>query len=508
MRTLVGRRVTERGSMRSLLVDVVRRFLPALAVATLVAGANAQTPPCQVSIEREAFEGGSLNGEILAGDLNGDGLTDAIHRLPTRLILSQPGEAFVTTALAGGTPVAIGDLDGDGDLDLVRIVSSGLEVGNNDGSAAFSPGAMIPTSDGFTGARLADIDGDGDLDLFALRRVPGALRLYTNDGLGTFSFVEETVLPDYIQFAAVGDVDGNGAPDLVCSHVVVATDYSITLMDTNGSTISVAEFDLAGAGTVSVADLDGVPPLDIYIPRYVSTHRIILGTGTIIDIPASSSAQLRGGVADFDGDGIQDLYSYAPQGPGVVEIRLGLGGATYSDSVLFSGSEGISSTTGDFNGDGLPEIITQYEVYWNRTFDFEDCNGNGVADSCDILTADCNDNGVPDDCDIASGLEVDTDGDGLPDSCEQFTRGDANGDGSIDVTDAVRILFALFAGGAPLGCATSGDVNDDETVDVTDAVMLLNHVFVTGVAIPPPYPNCGVDPTAGPLGCDEPHGCP
>ena len=56
-----------------------------------------------------------------------------------------------------------------------------------------------------------------------------------------------------------------------------------------------------------------------------------------------------------------------------------------------------------------------------------DCNGNGVADACDIAIcpgnpacADCNANGVPDECDIGSGSSPDLDGDGIPDECKAW----------------------------------------------------------------------------------------
>ncbi|MFO0829841.1 MAG: hypothetical protein U0572_16995 [Phycisphaerales bacterium] len=50
-----------------------------------------------------------------------------------------------------------------------------------------------------------------------------------------------------------------------------------------------------------------------------------------------------------------------------------------------------------------------------------DCNGNGEADSVDILdgtSEDCNGNAVPDECDIASGFLTDVNGNGIPDQCE------------------------------------------------------------------------------------------
>ena len=86
-------------------------------------------------------------------------------------------------------------------------------------------------------------------------------------------------------------------------------------------------------------------------------------------------------------------------------------------------------------------------------------------------------------------------------------RGEASGDGSIDITDAVTILSYLFAGSG-ISCAASGDGNDDGTVDITDAIYLLTWLFSGGSQPPPPVDACGRDPTPDNLDCREPTACP
>jgi hypothetical protein len=82
-----------------------------------------------------------------------------------------------------------------------------------------------------------------------------------------------------------------------------------------------------------------------------------------------------------------------------------------------------------------------------------------------------------------------------------FTRGDANRDGGIDISDAVTILNALFLGLAPLRCPDAADTNDDGRNDVSDAVYLLNFRFLGGPQPPPPYPERGPDPSPDGLEC-------
>jgi hypothetical protein len=81
----------------------------------------------------------------------------------------------------------------------------------------------------------------------------------------------------------------------------------------------------------------------------------------------------------------------------------------------------------------------------------------------------------------------------------RFLRGDADGNGQAQLTDAVVILHHLFFGGAAPSPLDAADVNDDGTVDIADAIFLLNHLFLGGPMPPAPYPAAGVDPTPDPL---------
>lgn len=86
-------------------------------------------------------------------------------------------------------------------------------------------------------------------------------------------------------------------------------------------------------------------------------------------------------------------------------------------------------------------------------------------------------------------------------------RGDANGDSSVDVADAILLLGALFQGDS-LPCAIAADTNDDEAFDLADAIFVLGFLFDGGMTvIPAPGISCGVDPTLGNLPCPTPPPC-
>ena len=81
----------------------------------------------------------------------------------------------------------------------------------------------------------------------------------------------------------------------------------------------------------------------------------------------------------------------------------------------------------------------------------------------------------------------------------KFIRGDADGSGTVNLTDVLFIRNFLFLGTSPPPCLDAADVDDDEDIDLTDSVFLNNYLFFgidngTGAFwIPPPFPACGVD---------------
>jgi hypothetical protein len=83
-----------------------------------------------------------------------------------------------------------------------------------------------------------------------------------------------------------------------------------------------------------------------------------------------------------------------------------------------------------------------------------------------------------------------------------FVRGDSNGEGLVDLSDAAHALTYLFLGGERPACYDAADATDDGVVDIADPILVLTSLFLgTGTTIPPPYPQRGEDPTPDGLGC-------
>ncbi|MDE0957996.1 MAG: HYR domain-containing protein, partial [Planctomycetota bacterium] len=88
-----------------------------------------------------------------------------------------------------------------------------------------------------------------------------------------------------------------------------------------------------------------------------------------------------------------------------------------------------------------------------------------------------------------------------------FVRGDANDDGVIDITDAVVIIGYIFQG-LQFTCLDALDDNDDGVVDISDAIYHFGVLFTGGLPPPPPFDQCGIDPTEDSLICDLYQSCP
>ena len=85
-----------------------------------------------------------------------------------------------------------------------------------------------------------------------------------------------------------------------------------------------------------------------------------------------------------------------------------------------------------------------------------------------------------------------------------FHRGDADNNGQLQLTDAIRILGVLFLGQGSISCDDAADADDNGQIQLTDAIRILGVLFLGQGSIPAPGPTadpCGEDPTADALGC-------
>ena len=234
--------------------------------------------------------GGGFDSVAL-GDWNGDGRTDAVVTADLQsqlLLLMGDGTggfgAPMSKLLPGLMPRAVeaGDMDGDGDLDLVVAGGVGLvqtppgfvEVLLNDGTGTFT-GSSLPGSDrAFHAVALADLDADGALDVLAVRAptlfAPNDgpdLWVWMGDGAGQLTGgtgyeLVAGVYPPSTTDVAVGDLNGDGRLDAAVTASLQDgyIDDRLLVLPGDGQGGFGAPFDFACGSipnVVALGDLEG-----------------------------------------------------------------------------------------------------------------------------------------------------------------------------------------------------------------------------------------------------------
>ena len=251
---------------------------------------SAAAPPADVSTLFSDASAG-LTGVNFAssslGDVDGDGDLDLVitgrdsgdSENYTATLYTNDGTGGFTDASAGLTGLwtgssSFGDVDDDGDLDLVITGKVDLNTTTallytNDGTGTFSnSGAgLAAVGTGSTG-NFADVDDDGDLDVL-ITGYTGSTQtaiLYTNDGNGNFTDAAAGLTGVYYSSSAFGDVDGDGDLDLVISG---RDPFKSTILYTNDGSGNFADAAAGLAnvekGSTSFGDVDGDGDLDLVI---------------------------------------------------------------------------------------------------------------------------------------------------------------------------------------------------------------------------------------------------
>lgn len=301
-------------------------------------------------------------------DVDRDGHVDVVFGVPFQPWLHVArgrGDGAFDDHLAGCLWFDVGDVDEDGRLDVVtieRVPLDGWRVLLHRGAfgRTFEPAEQIEQSLSLElDLCLGDVDGDGHLDIVFTDQpnsVDGRLTVLLGDGTGAFTLGDRVLLDDprNVQCA---DLDDDGGAELIVGGEGTRV---FTWTPGAGLSLSWTDADTPWTRTPFVADVDGVAPLDLIVTFQGGLFaEVYLGVGALdFAAPIQAPLQVVSAVADVTGDGVADLLGFLPNG-GPFSLFAGSGDGTFTfQSTLDLPFSPNNVALGDVDGDGLVDLAT------------------------------------------------------------------------------------------------------------------------------------------------------
>ncbi|MAB80751.1 MAG: hypothetical protein CMJ89_15490 [Planctomycetes bacterium] len=334
------------------------------------------------NITTNTIDSGTNVVDLLAFDYNGDGTQDLLVMKPAHFGIIEIFDGvpqppiLMPHDLPSSPKLVPGDIDGDGDEDIVFFSDSVYRVFRCHGPTNYT---LEPLQAGGPAAKLADVDNDGDLDGICCGgggagnfrtafNFPSTFMISLNDGTGNFEFPFTFPGAGSREIAGAADLDHDGDMDLIAGHCVYYARGPLT-----GSPNTPLVQGEQTPSTMHDYDQDG----DEDIRPGIGSLSCNMGDGEFLDSTASMPSAPAGmwfvgpGLSgDWDGDGDPDLLVRRQSNTGHhgMQLLLNDGGGSYSDGGQAS-TENVmhdsfyvvlpeNSIVYDLDGDGDQDLTT------------------------------------------------------------------------------------------------------------------------------------------------------
>ncbi|MGD0947494.1 MAG: FG-GAP-like repeat-containing protein [Candidatus Binatia bacterium] len=455
---------------------------------------------------------------VAARDLNGDGIPDlvALNRdnstADAVVLLGQGDGSFigVEDVIVDPTPNAVigGDTDNDGLADLIVAHPTGtLLVRRAQPSGGFAAPLTLQAAGDAVAIGCGDFNADGWLDIVALNKSTSNVSMFLGQRNGFPSTPQNFSVAGGVALT-VGDWDRNGRPDLaVASQGDSSGTINILLSNADGSLQEQPPVALdVNPVAIDWGDFNKDGKLDLAVVSNPAKVTIALGNGDgTFQPPTDVSASIGGNdartlaVADFDGDGFDDIAVLLATPDNKVVVLYGSGGMNFTagGQLNFSGNNVWGMAARDVTGDLLPDLLISVQgAGVNAVYAFA---SQGASRAFDAVA------NVPVNRSPTSIIAADFDGDGRYDvattasniagtvsvltnigATPSIIRGDANGDGKVTAADLLAVARKLRdgaatrveqAGNGSYHVKPGADANGDGLVTAQDVQALTHRLF-------------------------------
>lgn len=286
------------------------------------------------------------------------------------------GEFYQAGSYVAGTSTGVvtADLNHDGIADLISsrttAGSRGLEVflGNADGT--FGAATTFGGSEWSADLAVGDLNGDGNADIINSVGAGNVVRVYMGNGDGSFQSSVSYASYAFMRGGVIGDVNGDGIPDFVAGASNPADDMINVFLGNGDGTLRAAVSYTTGygsniGGNIEIGDFNGDGRNEIVASLAATSRVLVLSSDATGNLSVSQDLSSGGGprgttIGDFNEDGYLDFAAIS-QIDSAIDVFINKGDGTFNSRVSYATGSATSSSqvkSVDIDGDGKVDLIT------------------------------------------------------------------------------------------------------------------------------------------------------